>query len=273
VARKRRLRSANDEFQLALALLTNRRHRHRQRRFFVEGVRAIDQAVANAWPIESLWTSVGARLSGWATALVESDLAREHVEAEPELMAQLSGKEETSELLAIVEMPPDDLARIRIAADALVVVFDRPVSPGNLGSVIRSADALGAHGVVVTGHAADLYDPQTVRASTGTLFALPCVRAESLDASSCWLEPLHVVGSSAHGDVEPASVDLAGPTALVIGNETAGLSRSWREGCDVLVRIPMRGTADSLNAAAAASILLYEADRQRRARAADGAAA
>jgi TrmH family RNA methyltransferase len=262
----RRLRSANDEFQLAQALLTNRRQRHRQARFFVEGVRSIDQAIEHGWTIDSFWSAAGAQLSGWATGLLATALAREHVELEPALMVELSAKENTSELIALVEMPPDDLARIPVGPESLVLVFDRPVSPGNLGSAIRSADALGAAGVVVTGHAADLYDPQTIRASTGTLFALPCVRSESLDAIAEWLDPLQVVGSSAHGDIDPSGVDFTRPSALVVGNETVGLSRAWRDRCDALVRIPMHGTADSLNAAAAASILLYEADRQRRAR-------
>jgi 23S rRNA (uridine2479-2'-O)-methyltransferase len=267
----RRIRTANDEFQLAESLLTNRRQRAKQGRFVVEGVRAVDQAVEHGWPIDSFWYAAGARLSRWARGLLDSGVARARYEVAPELMERLSGKEETSELVAIAETAPDDLARIAVGPDALVVVFDRPVSPGNLGSVIRSSEALGAHGVVVTGHAADVYDPQTVRASVGALFAIPVVRSQGDRELDDWiarlraeLPSLAVVGSSAHATTPLEEVDFARPTLLVVGNETRGLSQAWRERCDELVRIPMAGSADSLNAAAAASILLYEAARGRR---------
>lgn len=268
----RRLRTANDEFQLAESLLTNRKQRARQGRFVVEGVRPIDQAVEHGWAVDSFWYAASARLSGWARALLDSGLAEAHYEVAPALMERLSAKEETSELVAIVKMVSDDLARIPVGPDALIVVFDRPVSPGNLGSVIRSSDALGAHGVVVTGHAADVYDPQTVRASVGTLFGLPVVRSGGGRELDAWIERLRtelpalaVIGSSAQATRPIDEVDLDGPTLLVVGNETKGLSWTWRERCDELVRIPMRGSAGSLNAAAAAAILLYEVDRRRRA--------
>jgi TrmH family RNA methyltransferase len=264
MARTRTIRSANADFQLALALRDNRRQRARQGRFLVEGVRSIDAAVAGGWTMDSFWFARGRQLSRWARGLLEDGVARTNVELEPELMAELSAKDETSELVALVEIPPDDLDRIPRRPDALLVVLDRPASPGNLGSVIRSGDALGADGVVVVGHAADVYDPQTVRASQGSLFALPVVRAESPEELEPRLDGLRVVGTSARGDTAIDEVDLRVATALVLGNETKGLSWAWRERADTLVRIPQHGSASSLNLAAAAGILLYEADRQRR---------
>ena len=262
--RSRTIRSANADFQLALALRDNRRQRARQGRFLVEGVRSIDAAIAGGWTIDSFWLAGGQPLSRWARDLLESGVARTHVELTATLMEQLSSKDETSELVALVDVPPDDLERIPRRADGLLVVLDRPASPGNLGSVIRSADALGADGVVVVGHAADVYEPQTVRASQGSLFALPVVRVESQDELEPRLEGLRVVGTSARGDAAVDDVDLRRGTALVLGNETKGLSWAWRERADTLVRIPQHGSASSLNLAAAAAILLYEADRQRR---------
>ena len=271
-ARVRRVESATDEYQLTHALVRNRKQRARQGRFVVEGVRPLNQAFEHGWAIEALWYPAGRPLSRWATSLLASGRASVHVEAPPDLMAELGERAEPSELLAVVKAPPDDLGRIPLRPDALVVAFDRPVSPGNLGSVIRSSDALGAHGVVVTGHAADVYDPQSIRASMGSLFALPVVREGSMEALRSWLDAaradlrrLQVVGGGAHASTLVTDVDLTRPTVLAIGNETAGLSSAWREACDQLVSIPMTGAADSLNAAAAASILLYEAARQRRA--------
>jgi TrmH family RNA methyltransferase len=266
--RPRRIRSANADFQVALALRDNRRQRARQGRFLVEGVRSIDAAVAGGWTIDSFWFASGRPLSRWAEGLLESGLARTHAELEPALMEELSSKDETSELVALIDVPSDELGRIPRRADRLLVVLDRPASPGNLGSVIRSADALGADGVVVVGHAADVYDPQTVRASQGSLFALPVVRVESADALEPHLEGLSVVCTSARGDVPIDEADLRGGIALVLGNETKGLSWAWRERADTLVRILQHGSASSLNLAAAAAILLYEADRQRRSSAA-----
>jgi TrmH family RNA methyltransferase len=145
-------------------------------------------------------------------------------------------------------------------------VFDRPASPGNVGTVIRAADAFGAHGLIVTGHAADPYDPKSVRASTGSLFAVPVVRADTHADVISWARARSaaIVGTDEKGDADIADTDLAGATVIVIGNETAGLSAAWRQACDVVTRIPITGAASSLNAAGAATVVLYEAARQRR---------
>jgi TrmH family RNA methyltransferase len=188
-----------------------------------------------------------------------------------DLLTELGEKDEDRpELLAVVEMPADDLGRIEVGRDFLGLVLDRPASPGNLGSIIRSADAFGAAGVVVTGHAADPYDPRSVRASTGSLFARPVVRLASPRELTAWLAaqrargyPIALAGADEGGEREVFDADLTVPTLLVMGNETAGLSTAWRERCDYLVRIPMTGSASSLNVANAATVVLYEATRQR----------
>jgi tRNA G18 (ribose-2'-O)-methylase SpoU len=125
--------------------------------------------------------------------------------------------------------------------------------------------------VIVTGHAADIYDPKVVRASTGSLFALPVIRSPSSQPVLDWLEVAQhhgtaftVVGTDEHGEIEITEQSLTGPTVLLVGNEAAGLAASWRRACDAIVHIPITGTASSLNAAAAAAIALYEANRQRR---------
>ena len=256
------LLSASAEFQLLLSLKQNRRQRAQQRRFLVEGVRAIDAAVQHGWAVQSFLYPDARRLSAWARGLLDSGTAGEHVAIAPELWVELSDRDEPSELLAVLGLPPDDLSRVR---PGLALVFDRPSSPGNLGSVIRSADAFGADGVVVTGHAADSYDPQAVRASQGALFALPVVRAGSGAQIDAWLDRpgLRVVGSSARGAVPLAEADLGGDIVLVVGNETKGMSAAWRDRCDEVVAIPAAGVAGSLNVAAAAAILLYEARRRQ----------
>ena len=236
-------------------------------------MRPISRALAHGWTFSALAHVAGQPLSSWATGVLAAAPMAQRIELSPALMDALSEKADPSELLAVLAMPVDDLNRIRVPAGEapLVSVFDRPVSPGNLGTIVRSCDALGAHGLIVTGHGADVYDPQTIRASQGSLFALPVVRLASHAEVAQWVEmqrsaglALRVVGASGDAGIATEDADLSGPLVLVLGNETRGLSRSYRDLCDQLVRIPMSGTADSLNVASAASILLYEASRQRR---------
>jgi TrmH family RNA methyltransferase len=267
-----RITTRNARFQQWQALLGNRAKRTRSGRFLVQGVRPISLAVRHGWPVHTLIHDAGRPLSAWARGLLD-EVPAERVAMAPELLAELGEKSEgPPEVVAVVGIPPDDLGRIAVGGDFLGVVFDRPASPGNIGTLVRSADAFGADGIVVTGHAADVYDPKSVRASTGSLFAVPVVRAPSHREVAAWLEerraagrPVTVVGTDEGGDAEVSRTDLTGPVLLAVGNETAGLSGAWRALCDRVVSIPMTGAASSLNAAAAATVVLYEAARQRRA--------
>ncbi len=265
-----RVSTRNASFQQWQALLTNRSKRHRTGRFLVQGVRPITVALSHGWPVDAVLYRT-APLSDWAGQVLRDAGAVPRYELVPELMAELGEKDEQPpELLLVAVIPPDDLDRIPVGPDVLLVVMDRPGSPGNLGSIIRSADALGADGLIVTGHAADLYDPRTVRATTGSLFAVPAVRAAGTGPVAEWADsvrargvPLTIVGTAEDAMAELADLDLTGPVMLVVGNETRGISASWAGLCDTLVRIPMTGSASSLNAAVAGSLALYEARRQR----------
>lgn len=259
-----KITTRNATFQHWQALLTNRTKRQRAGEFLVQGVRPITLAMEHGWPVRSVLYPDRQRLSGWAQGILDRVPAR-RVAVAPELLRELGGKDEQSpELLAVVELPEDRIERIPTGPDLLLVAFDRPASPGNVGTLIRSADAFGASGVAITGHAADPYDPRSVRASTGSLFAVPVVRATSHREVLDWVAATAtVIGTDEHGDVEIAEHDFTGPTVVVVGNETCGLSAGWRAACDRLVRIPITGAASSLNAAAAATVVLYEAVRQR----------
>jgi tRNA G18 (ribose-2'-O)-methylase SpoU len=282
-----RITSRDDRFQQWQALLANRNKRQRSGQFLVQGVRPITLAVRHGWTIRALLYDEGRALSDWAVQTVAQVPAAEVVAMDRALLQELGGKsEDAPELLAVVALPPDDLDRIRVLPGAgasmdpatpaafLGVVFDRPTSPGNIGTLVRSADAFGASGVMITGHAADVYDPKAVRASTGSLFAIPVVRAPSHREVLDWASAaraggvaITVVGLDEAATTDIADQDLRGPTLLLVGNETHGLSAAWREACQHLVRIPMQGAASSLNAAACATVALYEVARQRAARA------
>ncbi|NYH93009.1 TrmH family RNA methyltransferase [Actinopolymorpha rutila] len=273
----------NARFQQWQALLDNRTKRNHQGEFLVHGVRPITLAVEHGWPLSALLRPASSRsteatgaTSEWARRITERVRAEqpdvEHVAVAPELLRELGEKsDDLPELLAVARIPADRLDRIDVGTDGLVVAFDRPANPGNIGTLVRSADAFGARGVLVTGHAADVYDPKAVRASTGSLFALPTVRAAAPRDVLAWVADLHadgvpltVVGTDEAGTEDVDQVDLTGPTLLVVGNETRGMSAAWREACDIVARIPAGGAASSLNAAVAATVVLYEAGRQRR---------
>jgi len=266
-----RVTTRNARFQQWQALLGNRGKRTRLGEFLVHGVRPIDMAVAHGWSIRALLYDDGRRLSRWALELLDTvDTTR--IAMASALLHELGAKEDDGpEVVAVVESARDDLDRIPTGGDPLVVVFDRPVSPGNVGALVRSADAFGAAGLVVTGHAADIYDPKAVRASTGSLFAVPTIRQPSAPPVLSWIDRARrrgvdftVVGLDEHGDIDIGEHDLTGATVLLVGNETVGLAATWREACARLVRIPIEGGASSLNAATAGGVALYEAARQRR---------
>jgi tRNA G18 (ribose-2'-O)-methylase SpoU len=265
-----RVSSRNARFQQWQALLGNRNKRQRAGEFLVQGVRPITLAARFGWRFRALIHDSQRPLSQWALDLLR-DAGAVQVPMTPDLLAELGEKDEgTPELVAVVEMPADDLGRIEAGDGFLGVVLDRPASPGNIGSVIRSADALGAHGVVVTGHAADVYDPRCVRASTGSLFALPVVRVPGHREVAAWVAaqrargcPVVLAAADERGDKDVFDFDFTQPTLLLAGSESAGLSAAWRELSDVVVRIPMAGAASSLNVASATTAVLYEAARQR----------
>jgi tRNA G18 (ribose-2'-O)-methylase SpoU len=264
-----RVRGGDARFQQWRALLDNRVKRQRLASFLVQGVIPITSAIDHGWEIRTL-LHAGAATSAWARDLLTGSVPAERIELAPALLAELGQRDDgPPELVAVVAVPPDDLGRLGPSPTARgpVVVSDRPANPGNLGSLLRSADALGASGVIVVGHATDLYDPRTVRAGRGSLFARPAVRVASPADVLAWLAhldpPPQLVGATEDGAEVLWDHDFTGPTAIVVGNEATGLSRAWLDACHHTVRIPMVGSATSLNAAASASVLLYEVFRQR----------
>ena len=260
-------------YQKFEVLKSNRNKRHRYGEFFVEGVRNINHLISEGWTVNSFLYSGEAKLSDWARDILKAVPTKVNYELTDELMAELSGKTDASELMAIVQMRPNDPAQIRPGKNPLLVLFDRPSNRGNLGTIIRSIDAFGLDGLVVTGHSVDLYDPETIVASMGSFFKVPSVRIEDNQSIREWIQGLkakhpgfQVVGTSAHAECSLFDADLTAPTLLLIGNETDGLSRKLAEISDRMVKIPMSSSssASSLNVACAASILFYEAIRQRK---------
>ena len=271
MAATRPIRQRNDLFQRYETLRRNREKRTHQRLFFLEGVHPVEQAIAAGEQFLSIAYAEDKRLSGWAQDMLRRADPEELHPMPAALMAELSDRDDPCELICLVRQRMDGAERIREAvrqtATPLLVICDRPSSPGNLGTIVRSADAFGACGVLLTGHSADFYDSQCIRASIGTVFHVPFYALGSTEEAVSFLRglpaELQIVGTSAHGAASLHEADFTRPTALIVGNETFGMSRAWKEASDLLLRIPIYGAASSLNVGSAASICLYEIARQR----------
>lgn len=267
-----KINSRSATFQKFEVLKTNRNKRFKYGEFFVEGVRNINNAVANGWQIVSFLYDADRKLSDWAKEKLNTVRTEVNYALKPELLAELSSKEDTSELLAVIKMRDDDFSRIPLSNNPLIALFDRPSNHGNLGTILRSCDALGVEGLIITGHAVDLYDPDVVSSTMGSFFCVPAIRIADNDSVFSLIDDLkkkypgfQVVGTTAHNEKQLFDVDFTKPTMLLIGNETEGLRRIYKEKSDVLTTIPMNpnGSASSFNVACAATVMFYEAIRQR----------
>jgi TrmH family RNA methyltransferase len=254
-----------------LRSLQLRKYRQREGRFLAEGIRIVEEALTCGAPVEALVYAPDLLVSERAQALVERVSPSQRLALSADVFRSLSERETPQGIAALIRIEDQALAALPTADDMLVIVAYQLRDPGNLGSIIRTADAAGATGVIVVEPAADIFDPHAVRATMGSLFALPVVRLSSDAALSAWYAEVRagglsllVVASSAHGDQECFEVDYCQPLALVVGSERHGLPPTVLAEADVLVRLPMAGRATSLNVSAATAALVFEAIRQRR---------
>ncbi|UFS96825.1 TrmH family RNA methyltransferase [Nocardia huaxiensis] len=255
------------------AYLHSRASRVRDGRFLVYGQRPILRALEYRWPLETLVYRLGApELSDWVREVLDSS-GVPSVGLVPEVMAELAEPgESVPDLVAVAvtrRLELDDFHPGVSGELPTVVVIDRPAAAARLGALIRSAVAFGASGVIVTGSGADHYDPQSVRASDGALFAIPVLRASGPDRLAAFRDrqqrrgiDTRIVGSDDHGGIALDDLEFGGATVLVLGDDIESLAPAWLQACDDLVCIPTDGTLGSPSAAAVA---LYEISRQRRA--------
>jgi TrmH family RNA methyltransferase len=264
--------------------LRDRRQREKQGRFLIDGVRELDRALdAGITPLEVFACeqkcagpsfpgdtgSPGATGSGNAAGLLLARLMQTAPDTvqfvTPAVFEKLAFGERVEGLVAVCATPTRTLDDLKLPPDALVCVLESVEKPGNLGAVLRSADAAGVSAVIVADERTDLYNPNTVRASMGALFTVPTAVADA-PTTLAWLRERGYTMWSARVGSGPVYTEakFTGPTAIVLGSEAEGLSaRFWAD--DVRpMHLPMLGRADSLNVSVAAAVLFYEALRQRR---------
>lgn len=262
----------NSTFQTLDALKRNRVKRRQTGRFLVEGVNPIKMLIRHSWPVHGFVYAADRKLSSWARDLIEGYPDAERYALSPELMTELSDREETSELIVISERRDSRLETL--TATGITLLLDRPSNPGNTGSMFRSADALGVNSVIVSGHGVDPYDTRVIRASVGAVFSVPFTLDVTNAEIERWVETqrartldFSVIGTSAKGTETLGQTRIPSTMLVVIGNETHGMSRFCFELCDTIARIPIGGAVSSLNVACAASIVLYEISKHQTNRA------
>jgi TrmH family RNA methyltransferase len=252
----------------ALVRLRDRHGRDRDQKLLIEGYRELLRAAEAGYPIEEVYLCPGLFQGVNEPALIERlhTVGARLTELTEPVFRKVAYRDRPEGLLAVGPQVHHGLKDIRLPAQgpALFLVAEAIEKPGNLGTMLRSADATGVTALIVCDPCTDLFNPNVVRASTGTLFTVPLAEAGP-EETVAWLRAnqVRILAATPHARQRYTDADLTGPVAIVVGTEQYGLSQRWLEACDLPVRIPMLGVADSLNVATATALFLYEAVRQR----------
>jgi TrmH family RNA methyltransferase len=250
----------------AAGALRDRRERDRTGQTLIDGAREIRRAIDAGADLVEVF--VCEPLLAGPDARAALDSLRDggvpvQATSEP-VFAKLAFGERSEGIVAIVRIPTFELDALMLPPDGLVAVVEGVEKPGNIGAILRSADGAAVDAVVAASARTDLYNPNAIRASAGTIFAVPLAAAPTTDVLA-WLrsQGLRIVAARVDATRSYTDVDLTGPVALIVGAESEGLSDSWSAPDVVAVHLPMLGVADSLNVSVSAAILFYEARRQR----------
>ncbi len=245
--------------------LRERRTRERAGLMLVEGYEELTLALDSGARPQTLFICPSlVRDTEHAIGLQEQLADVEVVEVTAPVFEKIAYRDNPDGWLAVVPTPRHLLSDWKLKENPLLIVAEAVEKPGNLGAILRSVDAAGGDGLIVCDPTTDLYNPNVVRASKGTLFSVPVVETDNADALK-WLraQGISIVAATPQANVVYTEADLRGPIAVAVGAEKEGLSRAWLEEADVAVRIPLLGRVNSLNVATATTLLLYEAVRQR----------
>jgi len=255
----------------AVAALRDRRDREREGRIVIDGAREILRALRAGIAVEQLFVCAALCRSDDSRAALDEATQRgvQRIDVGERAFEKIAFGERAEGLVAVARPPAITLDALRLPDDTLVVVLEGVEKPGNLGAILRSADGAGADALIVADGGTDLFNPNAIRASVGTIFSVPLASAPTGEVIT-WLRAHGIRIAAARVDASRpyTQADLTGPVAIVLGSEAEGLSEAWTADGIEGVRLPMHGIADSLNVSVAAAVLLYEARRQRDRRAA-----
>ena len=254
----------------ALAKLKKRQSRDAAGLFLVEGYRELKRAIDGGVKVQTLLYSEELFLGENEPALIEAAKkgGAELLSIGAQPFSKLSYRDRPDGLIGVASMMHVKLIDICFSKEKppFLLIAEAIEKPGNLGSILRSADAAGVDGVIVCDRCTDIYNPNVVRSSVGTLFTQSVVEASTEETFSFLRQhQIQVLAATPAATLEFTKAPLQGAVALAVGTEQLGLSEKWLKGADICVRIPMLGVADSLNVSAATTLLLYEVLRQRSA--------
>lgn len=261
--------ATNPKIKNLLLLQEKSKARREQGLFVVEGKRELEHCIEAGYNVHTVFVCPEIAGVRWPVGAGHDEgvipgLTGNLIQVPESLYHKIAYREGTEGIIAEVEARHIGLEDLVLPENPLIVVLEAVEKPGNLGAVLRSADAAGADAVIVSDPLTDLYNPNLIRASIGAVFTVPTVAASSeetiafLKAKGVKILTAQLQDSSLYYDV-----DMKGGTAIVMGTESTGLTDVWRRAADAHIRIPMLGRLDSLNVSVSAAILLFEAVRQR----------
>lgn len=255
----------NPKMKQALSL-RDRKDRDEKGLFLIEGYRELLRFVESGGKPQELFYCPELFLGTNEQALIAKMSKAKALlyECSPSVMKKLSYRDRPDGLVAVARQEHFSLKDLQKSKIPFLVVAEAIEKPGNLGTILRSSDASGVDGLILCDRCTDIYNPNVVRASVGTLFTVPVFEASSSETIA-WLkeQKIQIVAATPHAENEFTKTDFTGPLAIVVGTEQLGLSKLWMDKADIQVKIPMCGIADSLNVATATTLLLYEVLRQR----------
>ncbi len=267
----KKITSSDNEIYKSFARLYKRKYRDREGLYIIEGINLIEEAVKNGAALKSIFIredfemSALERVAGSIDGDQKSDVP---VYMLSKALFDRTADTETPQGIAAVSKKPECSEEKFFNETDNVIVLDRLQDPGNIGTVIRTADAAGFAGAVIVKGTADLFSPKTVRAAAGSLYRVRLLYADSPEDAVSKLRERgrKIICTSPYAEKLFYDADMAEKAALVIGNEANGVCAELQEAADMNVRLPMEGTIESLNAAVAAAVVMYEAVRQRHMR-------
>lgn len=263
--------SASNPLVKRIRALDRRKARDAEGIFFVEGIRPVWMAVQAGNEIETLVVAPGLLTSDRAASMVEEQrrAGTSVAEVSDSLFESFGEREHPSGLGAIVRAALTPLDGVDLAGAAFAVALVQVGNPGNLGTIIRTVDAAGGAVVILIGSSTDPFHPSAVKSSMGTLFHVPIARIETLDELQAWARSkrAELIAASDQARVDHWDSPFSPPSIFIFGSEGGGLSEDQLARCDMAVRIPMSGSADSLNLAVAVGVLVYEFERRMTQRA------
>lgn len=248
----------NQKIKQLLALQEKSRLRRETGLFVVEGRRELEHCLSAGFEPECLFIcpEIGSSFA--------DGFPGKRIEVSKEVYSKIAYREGTEGVIAEIRAKERPLEKLELGENPLIAVLESVEKPGNLGAVLRSADAAGVDAVVICDPLTDLYNPNLIRASLGAVFTVPVAVCSSDEAISFFKQRgISILTAQLQDSELYYDTPMTGPTAIVMGTESIGLSNVWREAADAHIRIPMSGELDSLNVSVSAAILLFEAVRQR----------